>query len=229
MIGAKLDRASLKGANLLAAFLDGASLENAEMEGANLRFASLWGANFSGAKLEGASMYGAHVWRNNGYFEPATIDLFSLDFRPGKVDQYLFLLNMSLDGVPKVFHGELTGAIRNLKPSESDSDAYLTYVDWYEEYNRYQNTRDFARAIINVLGGIVCQARAEPFVAEGVVIYRMPYVIVETGHHSLRLIDKLLSGGPGTINLDDGAIVWLKVQREKLASNSAGLHSGKKQ
>jgi uncharacterized protein YjbI with pentapeptide repeats len=61
---AKLEKASLRGANLEDASLHGAVLTGADLQGANLQRADLQVGNLSGADLRGANLESAHLFAN---------------------------------------------------------------------------------------------------------------------------------------------------------------------
>lgn len=207
LLGASLNYASLQGASLIGANLQGAFLDGANLQGASLDYVSLQGASLDHASLQGASLVKANIWGANGtpdVVNPLHIWVKSLSVQAPSIEE--------LDQMAKVAEGIeskdakqiVIGVLDQLKrlTNNAQHSSPPFEDDWKKASNKTRK-QEYQKYLADRLNKLACNAEGAPFVAQGLIAYRL-----ESGRLP-GLAEKLLAavegsatGCPGVKGLD---------------------------
>jgi uncharacterized protein YjbI with pentapeptide repeats len=217
--GASLVDTSLQGTSLISASLHAASLDRAQLDGANLLYASLQGATLNGTEFDGATLKGAKVWRtrHSSFVGMYATDITDLDYGSAlSSKKYEMLKKQSLSDLPQSVSLKVEQLLLVLSPDAPDPNDTIV---WKNEIESNLGLAMAKTQRISMLVSIACQIEDSPYIAEGIIDYRLSSMQGDLRDEALPLVEKLLNGCPGTIGIDQQTTKNLQQLKDKLTRN----------
>jgi uncharacterized protein YjbI with pentapeptide repeats len=235
---ASLDHASLEGASLVNAELQGTSFESANLDGAALdkAFAStanfnktsmrgatlnntvLQGAVLDEASLQGATLMNTAVWRTIGRSILGPTNIETVDNSKMDPEMYEKLAAQRLlNVVPELSAEDVKQSLSYVDPNLPDAQGLLL-LDWPKEQKKMANFPNFRQQMLQIQTETACEANAAPYVAQGIV--KSQFGTDQDGTlndtDELPFIERLLTGCPGTVGMDQETINRLNGLKDEL-------------